>query len=137
MEEQFASLAGTKIDIELIAADLANCTVHLYKHGMTPTPTTARAELQANEADFDGYAAAAIAAWSNPCLAPGGGYMVVSPLLSWHMTGSTTPNTIGGMWVQDANDVVRYIVRFGAGVEMDSADSCLKRPIAIVQSTGI
>lgn len=99
---------------------LAGCEVRLYKSDLDPSPSTPLTEFDANEADYDTYAAITIAAWNNPILAPGTGYMIGSPLVQFAVGAAvpTTPNLIGGCYIVDTGGVIRSVVKFDAPVPM-------------------
>jgi len=59
--------------------------------------------LASNEADYTGYAFAALATWFDPLLNPAGGASIESGLQQFAIASPyTVPNVISGWWVQDS-----------------------------------
>lgn len=99
---------------------LANSVVSLFQNTITPTVLTTKAELEAAEADYDGYAPKTVANWNEPFLGSLGA-AIQMPVQQFQPTGSTTPNIINGAWVETAGGVLVFIVTFPASVSMASA----------------
>jgi len=101
---------------EIILA-LALSKMRLFKSGLIISQFTTRAELRANEANFNGYTAGGypLAAWTGPIFYPAGGVIISSPLVNVAFSGPTVPpvtNSIGGCWVEDASGDVRIVIQF-------------------------
>lgn len=93
---------------------LANSVLHLFKDALAPDPSTPLADYTTDEADYTGYAAVTYAAWNDPILAPGSGFMIGSPLAQF-TTGAgpvTTTNSIAGCYLVDAAGKLRLTVVF-------------------------
>lgn len=101
-------------------AAMANCVVRLFKDSIVPDSTTTLAQLQDNQADYAGYAEAAIVAWLGPILAPGSGYEILSPLVLFTSVPEDPANlnSIGGAYIVDAGGVCRRIIRYAAPIPM-------------------
>jgi len=93
---------------------LASSVMKLFQEGFTPVPADPVATYDANEADYSGYVAQTITNWSLPMFAPGGGYMISTPLLQFMFdSGSgSVANNIAGAWVEDAAGAARQTVIF-------------------------
>lgn len=117
------SMTGALANAEERQTALAASVVSLFKSSLVPTPTTPKADFETAECNFDGYVTKTIAAWLGPVLAPGTGYQLVSPLLLWALGGTdpTTPNTVGGWWLEDAAGVVRMFGTFDPFLPMEIA----------------
>jgi hypothetical protein len=117
------SMTGALANSEERQTALAGSVVSLFKSTLTPTPATLKAAFEAAECDFDTYVAKTISAWLGPVLAPGTGYQIVSPLLLWALAGTdpTTPNTVGGWWLEDGAGVVRMFGTFDPFLPMEIA----------------
>jgi len=72
----------------------------LFQDDYTPTDTDVLADYTAIEADFDGYAAAAMGGFVAVFLAAGKAYTAQAPIV-WVPSGSGTPNDIYGFFVFD------------------------------------
>lgn len=84
-------------------AALALSTLHLFQSSYIPTPSNPLADYTAAEADYTAYAAQTFTTWFDAILAPGSGYMILSPAVQFQ-TGATdpvTPNVIGGCYLVD------------------------------------
>lgn len=107
---------------------LALSKMRLYKAVMNPTPNTTIEELEANEADYDGYAEATLTAWNAPYLDPSGGATIASPYEQFEYGPAAVPpvgNFINGFWVEDAAGVVALIVEFDGPVSMNAIGDAL------------
>ena len=99
---------------------MVNSTIHQFKFGFQPTPSTPLSSYEAQEADYDGYSAITMATWADPVLAPGSGYMTFGPQVTFRWTFDTDAiqNAIGGYWVQTAAGVVTDYVIYDAAKPM-------------------
>jgi hypothetical protein len=133
MSVQFVPLSGCQRDALQMQTALANSVISLFKSSLAPTPSTSKAEYEAMEADYDDYAPITMSTWHDPILAPGSGYMIGSPLVQFEVgdTDPTTPNLIGGCWVEDATGHVRLAVIFTAPVPMQVAGQGI--PINLIE----
>lgn len=96
-------------------------SVRLYTNNINPTVTTVLGDLV--EATFDGYAAIVLAmtfGYVDPSSTP----YTQSQLLDWTMTGSVTPETVYGYWVDDGTDVL-MVALFDAPIGMVGIGSVL------------
>lgn len=89
-----------------IKAALATSKVRFFKSSLVPDVNTTRVALLAAECDFDGYTAGgyALAAFTGPINATGGGAVLTSPLVNVAYGPEGDPpvgNTIGGWWIDD------------------------------------
>lgn len=103
---------------------LANSVVSLFQNTITPTVLTTKAELEAAEADYDGYAAKTVTAWGDPFLGSQGA-AIQMPIQQFQPTGSTTPNLINGAWIETAGGVLVAIIVFPATVTMGSTSDAI------------
>lgn len=132
MSTQFYPLDGCKLNASERQTAYANSTIHLFQSSFIPTPSNVKADYVAAEADYDAYASKTFTAWLNPILAPGGGYMIESPLVQFEV-GATDPavgNLIGGCWLQDSAAKIRATVIFTTPLPMQMANQGI--PISLV-----
>jgi len=105
---------GAMAIANLVQAGLAASVLSLFKEDISVTTNTTKAELEAIEADYDGYLAKTIAAWLEPYLDPEGGASVDSgeQVLYWTLDTDAIENQIYGFWLETAGGVVVVIGRF-------------------------
>lgn len=114
----------------IVQTALAASEIHLFQSTMAElTPATTLAELQAEEADFTGYAAETIAAWFDPLLNPLGGASIESGLVQFAIAAPyTVPNVVSGWWIEEAGgdlvcagnfSVDKSLVGAGDGIPMN------------------
>jgi len=106
------SLSGARIEAVAGKARLANSVLHLFKFGFSPTPTSTLADFEANECDFDGYAAKTIATWSDPVLA-NVAYAIYAPTqtFAWSHVADDVGNAVGGAFLVTAGgDLYQYTI---------------------------
>lgn len=87
---------------KLVQEGLANATVHLYQQPLQLNPQVTLAQMLAIEADYDGYAAQTVDAWSPPYLDPNGGATISSGYLQFNFATEASPsvtNNIYGLFV--------------------------------------
>jgi hypothetical protein len=97
-------------------ADLADLTLHLAQEALSITPATLTTDF--TEATYDGYAAAAVADTGLIYLDAQGNVVWQPASVAFQPTGSTTPNTIYGWWLQGTVGGVG--VKFVAGQMFDA-----------------
>lgn len=111
--------------IGLLYADdfWADATVHLFQNDIIPTPTSLISEF--TEADYDGYAAKDLVVTSPPSafVSEFGDVIAQFPHVVFQPTGTTTPNTIYGWWLQGPGglggaDILLYARRFDEQVNL-------------------
>jgi len=122
-QQQFYTLQACQIQASERKTAYVDTVVHLFKSTLVPTSSTTKTELTAAEADYDDYAAITMAAWTGPILAPGSGYMILSPAVLFEVgvTDPVVPNVIGGFWIEDDNGVVRMVGIFADPLPMQLA----------------
>lgn len=116
----------------------AGAVVHLGQSSYTPNGSSSKTDLEAAEADYDSYAAETIAAFLGPVLAPGTGFMILSPQVLFEV-GNTDPvigNTIGYWWMEDAAGVVRMVGVFDTPLPMEMAGQSVPLNIIDLFPTG-
>lgn len=107
-DRQFYSRQAAQAKALDIQTALATSKVRFFKSpDLTPTVFTTRSDLIDAECDFDGYTAGgyALAAWTGPADAPGGGQALTSPLVNPAYGPAGAPavtNSVGGWWIDDA-----------------------------------
>jgi hypothetical protein len=102
---------------------LALAKVGLFKSSYTPDAGTTKADLDANETDFTGYAQVTITAWGNPYIHPVGGAAINSGTIQFDWaTGSPDVNdNVGGWWIETAAGKLELVGSFADPVPMDGA----------------
>jgi hypothetical protein len=102
--------------------------VHLFQTSLTPNFNTLKADFEANEADFTGYATTDIAAWTATITDPDGGKSFQSGIQTFAMTATTVTNKIGGWFLVNGDgfmlgyglfDTPITIAAIGAGIAMN------------------
>lgn len=134
----FYTLQSCKAQATERQTEYANSVLHLFQSSLVPTTSTTKVELTAAEADFDDYVTKTLVAWFAPILAPGSGYMIVSPEVQWTCAADqVTGNVIGGAWLEDAGGDVRMVVIFADPVPMELADQGIPLNLADFFPTGV
>jgi len=115
-----ATASGVAQGFSTTGAGLLNGrSVRLYTNAIAPNVNTKLVDF--TEATFDGYAAKTLAmtvGYVNASGLP----IAQSQLLTWLMTGTTTPNTINGYYVDDGTNVL-MAAAFDAPIGMTLANS--------------
>jgi len=134
---QFTPLQGCLQDATERQTALALSILHLAKSTLVPTGSTTKAEFLAAEADYDAYAPLTLTAWNDPILAPGSGYMIVSPLAQFEV-GAVDPvvgNVIGSWFIVDAAGKLRTAGTFEAPIPMQVAGQGIPMNIQLLFPT--
>lgn len=97
----------------LIAALLDGGELHAFQNDYTPIGTTVIGDL--TEADFDSYAAITLNNWDAASLNPDDKAFTEEDVRTWTMGGSSTPNTVYGVYVTTAGGALLYAERNPAG----------------------
>jgi hypothetical protein len=136
---QFQPVAGCLESATEMQTVLALSVLHLFKDGLNPDPSTPLADYTAAEADYDTYAAITLTAWNNPILAPGTGYMTMSPAVQFAVGPSdpVTPNLIQGCYMLDAAGNLRLVVIFDAPLPMQVAGQGIPIQLSWLFPTGV
>jgi len=129
MPQFITPFSGARNIADLVKTDSVNAIISLFKFGFNPTVSTLKAELEANECDFDDYVTKVIAAWTGPTLAPSPGYQLNGGLVQWIVLTNVVTNIVGGYWIENAGGEVLQIVKFDdPGVTMASVDDQVTLP---------
>ncbi len=125
-----------------IKAALALSKLRLFKSGFVPTRFTSRAQLEAQECDFDGYTPGGytLTAWTGPIQDPNGGAIITSPLVNPAYGPAGDPavgNDVGGFWVDDADDNVRLVGIYGDARPMQVVGDGFPVVLQIVEARNI
>lgn len=132
-DQNYASLNGALVEATAAQARMANSVMHLFKQGFIPAPTSVLADFQAQEADFDGYAAKTIATFADPVLA-GTGYMTYGPAqtFAWSHVADDVGNQIGGHWLETAGgELIGYTVYDPTIPVQGAGQAVIKTPILV------
>lgn len=125
--QRISPLSGAKQSALLSQTNLINSVIKLFKWGFVPGVSTVKAELVAQECDFDDYVSKTIAAWTGPVLAPVAGYQINAPVETWTVLTNVVGNTVGGYWIEDAGgDVIDIVVFDNPGVPMTNVDQAVQ-----------
>lgn len=111
------ALVNSRAALDAERTALALSPLHLYKDGFGPTPENVEADFAAQECDFTGYATVALS-WSVVGVNSAGVPEIVSTRAFFQFTPATTPNTVGGCWVQKVGAEVAYYVPFTAPIPL-------------------
>jgi hypothetical protein len=98
-------------------------TIKLFQNNIVPTPGNVLADF--TEATYDGYAAQVFTVFFGPTRYSDGSFQCFN-FSTWHMTGSTTPNQIYGIYVLDFAGNLLLATRFPSVVSMVDAFSFLQ-----------
>jgi hypothetical protein len=110
-------ISGSIDQANHVAARLAGSYTRLFKDQITPSAQTTLAELNAVEADFDGYTPGGllVPSWTVAVLGPGIGSVVTSATIQFSFTGGGlgVGNVLGGFYLVTADNVLWQIGTFG------------------------
>lgn len=138
IQQQFLSQAGALVQATERQAFLAASEMRLFKFPFQPAPATTLVALLAEECDFDGYAPAAIATWNAPVLAPGSGYMIYGPQITftWAHVADDVGNSVGGYFIIDSNGDLADVVVYGDPKPMTGpGQAVIEVPVEIFPTT--
>ena len=131
------TLSGALMDATLVQTNLANAVISLFKGGFVPSPSTTKAELEAQECDFDDYVTKTVVSWTGPVLAPVSGYQINAPIQTWVVATNVVTNEVGGYWVEDAGGDVHDIFQFDLPVPMQVVGQAVQVvPVQLVATQG-
>jgi len=115
------SVGGSVDLLGQIKTYLINSKIKLFKMALVPSPITPVADFNTNEADFAGYAAVTVAAFSAVAIDADERAVIVSPRAFFQATDGVTPNSIGGAWLETAAGVLIEYVTFPQPLQMSAA----------------
>lgn len=126
-DQQFRTLEGAKTDAAAKKTALANSVLHLFKAGFLPGPSAPLSDFTANECDYSGYGPLTIAAWGDPVLSPGSGYLIYAPAQTflWDSGGDLSGNMVGGTYLVTAGGKLMDVVIFETPIPMQGVDQAL------------
>lgn len=115
---------------------LAASVIKAFKAPFVPTPFTSKADLVANECDYDGYASITIAAWNDPGFAAAGGSSIDSGYFQFeYLDGMThVSNNVGGFWIETATGDVIVVGVYDTPVPMEQNGNIA--PVEVVLNFG-
>lgn len=107
----------------IVQAELASAEIKLFKSGtITLSRETVLADLAAEEADYTGYAAEVITAFSAPYVEASGGATIYSGLAAFAAAAPyTVANSIGGWWIETTGGDLVCAGDFAAPIVVGSA----------------
>lgn len=116
-DTQFYTKEAALAKAEDIKTALAVAKLRLFQSSLVPNSATTRVQLLAAEANFDGYTAGGytLTAWTGPNINLGGGAILTAPLANPAFSAPSDPpvtNVIGGGWVEDAANAVRFVFTY-------------------------
>lgn len=103
----------TRILDFLVAEDLTDAPIGLFKNDATLTEATVLADL--TEADFVGYARGQCQNWTSAVYNAAGKGEITADLVTFECSSSGTPNTIYGFFVLDGNGDLFYAEKNQSG----------------------
>lgn len=120
---------------------LALSKVRLFKDSLVPSVSTVKADLEAAEADYDGYTAGGetITAFLGELLDPAGGASITAPTVQFDFVSANptvNTNNVGGFWLEDAAGAVRVIGTFAAPIPMEFNGQGFPLNLKLNQATG-
>lgn len=118
----FYPLSSTQAQAAMQSTRLTGGKVRLWKSGFTPTFSTTIAELNAVEADYDGYPAGGVTlpSFTAPIMSPGQGSYITGPVVQFQFAGGGSNNTnlIGGFYLVAADGTLWVICQFPDPIPM-------------------
>lgn len=98
----------------LVQLGLADSILSLFKEDISVTKLTTKEQLEAAEADYDGYLPETVADWLAPYLDPEGGASTDSGeiVFYWDHDTDDVGNAIYGFWLENAAGTVMVIGKF-------------------------
>jgi hypothetical protein len=125
-------LTGAIDQADAIKTAYAGAVLSLFKETFNIQPTTTKAELEAIECDFTGYAVETIAAWLGPMLAEGSGAQIWSGSVLFESAPPyTTQNTVYGWWLETAGGIAIMAGTFPNPISMGSVGQALPMELYI------
>lgn len=132
-DASYTSLSGAKKDAITAQTQMADCVMHLFKAGFVPSPTSVKADFDANECDFTGYAAATIETWAAPVLA-GQGYMTYAPVqtFTFNNVSPFEGNVVGGHYLVDSTGALRSYTTYDPTIPVQGdGQAVVKQPVMV------
>lgn len=133
---QYVTRESAVIQANAQKTALAASFLRLTKEGLVIDSLTTRADLLANECDFDDYPPAGIplALWTGPSTPSSGGAVITSPVASLVLAAvQVVPNTVGGWWVDLAAAAGVYVAgNFDPPIPMQEAGNAIEKVIQSV-----
>lgn len=141
-DTQFYTRQGAIAKATATKTTLALAKLRLTKDPFTPTQFSTKDELEAGEADFDGYTAGGytLTAWAGPQNNLGGGAAITSPLVNifWGPAGDPpVTNVITGWWIETAAGAVWLAGTFDPNVTMGSVTDAINFIRQIVEGLNV
>lgn len=100
---------------------LAASILKLFQSSLVPNVNTVKADLDAAEADFTGYAPITLTTWGAAYISSAGGAAINSPCGQFDTDDPTTvANNIGGAWVETAGGLLVIIDAFPDAIPMNA-----------------
>lgn len=112
------NVAGAIAKLVALAVTMDNAVVSLFKGGFIPDGNTTKAEFEAEECDYSGYATTTITDFTLPGIDGSGVPSMTSNGLFYQNDDGTVENAVGGGWIETAAGVVRYYWIFPSPVTM-------------------
>lgn len=135
----FYTLTGCLFKAGLDKTALAASHLRLFQSDFSPTPASTLQDCIDNECDFDGYAAAAIAAFNDPGLDPAGGASISSPLVQF-VSAPADPNVtnnVGGWFLVSATTKLVAVGTYPPpGMPMGADGDILPIVVKLLEATG-
>jgi hypothetical protein len=125
-------LSGAQELLGGLIAEGTPWTAGLFQSGWVPSFLSAKADFIAHEATFDGYAEVTpITGFGSIALDSNGQPISYSNSCLFLMTGNTTPNSIGGMFVFDSGSHIIAFWVFNNPIPMNIAGNAINATIAL------
>jgi hypothetical protein len=95
-----SALMSMLTDLKRVGGPLELVRARLIKDNFVPGPSVTLPELEAHEADFNGYAASPNLVWLAPYIGPSGEGKMSAQDVQFRPTDSAVPNTIYSYWLE-------------------------------------
>jgi hypothetical protein len=132
-DASYLSLNGAKIIATANQTRMALSVMHLFKAGWVPTPSSTKADFDAHECDFDGYAPNTITAWAAPVLA-GQAWATYAPTQTFRWVHDTDDvgNQVGGHYLVTAGgELIDYSIYDPTIPMQGPGQAVIKTPIEV------
>jgi hypothetical protein len=140
MEIQLYTKEAAQTKAGKVLTLLALSKLRLFKSALgTPTVNTTKAQLVAQECDFDGYTGGGytLTAWTGPGFNGDGGSVITSPITMVAYGPAADPpvtNTIGGWWIELAAGAVWLVGTFDPLKNMGVVGDAFPLVVQIVEA---
>jgi hypothetical protein len=131
------SQAGALWLAGLVKAGLAESVIHLYAQSVSLLPTLTLAQMEAVEANYDGYTPITVAAWAAAFLDPAGGADISSGYEQFQYGPAASPpvtNSVLGLFIVTSGGVLLVVQQFATPLPMSQIGDAV--PVTVLLNFG-